>query len=488
MRPGLLGLSSRATGTAGHPGWLDRRSRTARALGAQTIAFGLLAVQQVVLVPIFLHAWDVAVYAEWLVLFFAANLVRVTDLGLGYLLANRARAHAARGHWEGYRATLRVGCAAYGLHFVVTCPSLLLVAHLVGLQTLLNGQALAPWVFHGSLAVLVAGTLLSLGRDFLFMLYPAHGELDRGVLLFNVQLLARVSVVGVLLSAGFGPFCVSAGWALVDATAGLLLLFADLRRRHGWGRLLPDRRDWREVGERKLRDCPAYAASHVAEQLLLNAPVLILGFLHLPHLQVVIFNTARTYTNLARQFLTQYGRTFGVEAAQLAAVQTEAARRHLAKGIRFLGVIAGLLVGCLVGAAPLAYDLWIGGADVYRSDVILAMGLPLLLTGPAMASLAFLRSLERQDLVAWVLSTQALLSLVLGMAGAEHHGALGLALALSVAEVALIAGVLARRASMRLYLANPSISWGSGIAIATAVPTSLLASGLSTFVSRAMTS
>lgn len=461
-------MSGRAAGAVGQTGWLDFRSRTARALGAQTIAFGLLAVQQVVLVPIFLHAWGVAVYAEWLVLFFAANLARVTDLGLGYLLANRARAHAARGHGEGYRATLRVGCAAYGLHFLVTCPALLVIARAVDLQGLLHGRALTPLEFHGSFALLVAGALLSLGRDFLFMLYPAHGETDRGVVLFNVQLLARVSVVGALLSAGFGPFGVSAGWALVDATAGLLLLFADLRRRHGWGRLLPDRRDWHEVGERKLRDCPAYAASHVAEQLLLHAPVLILGFLHLPHLQVVIFNTARTYTNLARQFLTQYGRTFGVEIAQILIVCPRQAASYLRISARFLGLISGLLIGIMIGAAPVFYRVWLNDANLYRQDVLVIIGLSLLFTGPAQGCLAQLRYSPEQKQAATLLIIQVITTLLLGIPATLWFGLAGLVTTTSLAEIASVTGLAAYWSSVRLSVSYPVMTIeGVGIAAAT---------------------
>jgi O-antigen/teichoic acid export membrane protein len=423
------------------PGKAVPRSRTARTLGAQTVAFALLALQQVAFVPAFLRAWGVDAYGEWLVLFFAANLVRVADGGLGYLLANHARAEAARGRWGAYRATLRVAAGAYGLHFLLLCPLLLLLAHAVGLRELLNGRVLPPPVFHGSFAVLLVGALLSLWRDFLFMLYPAHGELDRGVALFNVQLLARAIVVGALLTTGAGPLTVSAGWALVDVGAGLALLFVDLRRRHGWGRLLPGHADWGELGGR-LRRWPAYAASHVADQLLLHAPVLILGLLALPHLEVVIFNTARTYTNLARQFLTQYGRAFGIEAAQLAVTDTEAAARHLLGGVRFLGLVAGLLVGCLVGGAPLVYELWVSSAEVYRAGVVLAMALPFLLVGPAQVCLAFLRHSERQGFVASILVAQALLSLVLGCLGASIQGALGMAITLSTLELIFVAGLV----------------------------------------------
>ena len=439
---------------------------TVRALAAQTTAFALLAIQQIAVVPIFVHGWGVSLYADWLVVFFAANLLRVLDLGLVFALGNNLRLAKARNDIPCYEDTIRLGQAIYFVHFLVGLLGLSLAIKYIDLQSILSVRTLSHHQFVRCIVPLAIGTLLSLWRDFYFQIYPAYGEFDRGVALFNLQLVTRIGVVALALVSGAGPVGVSIGWAAVDVFAGFTLVFVDLRRRHPWGSLFPDGMLVSRCSQH-LSALKGYAPAYVADQILLNAPVLILGAVSLPQHEIVVFNIARTYSNLARQFISQYSRTFGIHVSQMLVQDVGLAAHQYLKGVRFISVISGCLVGGLIAAAPTIYRHWVPDHSLFRYDVVCVMVLGFCLVGPAQVSLALLRHTPAQRSAAVTLTLQAILSLVLGPIFASCAGALGLAVTLAAAEILCIVGPAGLRAGRMLNL--PYVRFaanGFGISVA----------------------
>ena len=424
-------------------------NRIVSTLGAQTLTFVMLAVLQIALVPFFLRAWGVNVYADWLVIFFSTNLLRALDFGLGFSLGNRLRLSMMQGNIDDYEATIRLGILLYILHFLVAISCLLILVNVIDVSTIISLKAINREVFWECATPLAIGALLSLWRDFLFMIYPAHGELDHGIHLFNFQLGSRIMIVGSLLIFGIGPVGVSLGWVAVDIFTGLLVLFLDLRRRHPWESLLPKSKLF-ESCINHVSTIGAYSISYVADQILLNAPVLVLSAVSLPQREIVIFNLARTYSNVARQFLTQYSRTFGIELSQLIIKDRSAAASSYISGVRFIGGVSGCLVGGLITAAPVIYRHWIADPALFRWDVVACLTLVFCFTGPAQVPLSLLRHSPRQLPVAAALAAQACLTLMLGPSLASAAGAFGLALVLSGAELFCIVGPAALRVSHML--------------------------------------
>jgi len=70
-------------------GSTSRARRLSEGLSANLLQMALGIAQQVALVPIFLHYWSNDVFAAWLAIYAAGNLVLVVDAGLQFRAINR---------------------------------------------------------------------------------------------------------------------------------------------------------------------------------------------------------------------------------------------------------------------------------------------------------------------------------------------------------------------------------------------------------------
>src|SRR5580658_3360844 len=71
--------------------------------GAGMIAIGLGVVSNLLLLPLYLHRWSVAVYGEWMALYSVVNYLGALDFGISTAAVNAATIAYARKDWETFK-------------------------------------------------------------------------------------------------------------------------------------------------------------------------------------------------------------------------------------------------------------------------------------------------------------------------------------------------------------------------------------------------
>lgn len=420
--------------------------RVAYGAGAQGISFALSTLLQILMVPVFLSAWDHEVYADWLVLSAVVGLFSLADLGLQGYTTVAMRIAWARGDADGFHRALHVGLGAYAALMAVWTLVLLACALWVDLRGLLGLDHLqaVPETF----VLLGLPMIALLPRGLVGSVYSARGALGREVMLAFVFASGALLAQMLAVLAGAAPPAVAA----VQCAAGLLLgwgvLLPDLRRRHPdivLRAALPTGAELRAL----LAKAPYYAVASGTAVLIQQIPVVVLGRLSAPA-AVVAFTTARTFTGLTRQAARQLSDGVGIEMArQHARGDLGSLLRLYAGTARLAGGMVGLLAGLSMVLGPSFFALWTGGSLAFDAALAAGFFAPALLMAPAYGAGSLLRSTDLPDRVAAAFVMQAAGCLLLCPLLVFWLDALGAVIALGIAE-ALALGLYTMRVAARL--------------------------------------
>lgn len=282
----------------------------------------VVIVIQLAGIPIFLHAWGVDQYGEWLILSAIPVYLSLTDLGFSQSAANAMTARVGRGDHSGalevfQSLTALIGCAAM--------LGLLLVT--VAVVTLPFGD----WLHFSSIKskeiqfvvwLLAAEVLVKLFDGVNHAGFRSQGEYALHFFIYYSTLLIQNVSIWVIVLLGFGP--VAAAWCyLIVRVISLLLSSLALRIRHP---VLPFGLIHARLATLKALIKPALANVAIPLALATNIQgmTIIVGTLLGP-VALVTFNALRTLTRFANsmiQSLTQaiepeFARAWGANSQTL---------------------------------------------------------------------------------------------------------------------------------------------------------------------------
>lgn len=174
-----------------------RARRLLEGWSANFLQMILGVVQQVALVPVFLHFWSGDVLAAWLVIYATGNLILIADCGLQFRAINRFFAFKSSVDCDGrtarfYAAMLRIYLGLAGSLVVL----LLIGTQLVSPSAVLGFRAIPD--FDAAFVVMAGGMLLILPSSLVSGLYRARGLYGRAVRLQNWGVL--IALLGQLVA------------------------------------------------------------------------------------------------------------------------------------------------------------------------------------------------------------------------------------------------------------------------------------------------
>src|SRR4051812_46001206 len=152
----------------------SRAQRLFAGWSANFFQMALAIIQQVALVPIFLHYWSSDVLAAWLAIYAAGNLVVVVDAGLQVRAINRffafkSNVDSDRRTGQFYAELRRIYLGLAGTLAVVT----LILIHVLPPSAMLGFGAIAQ--FDLAFGAMIVGSLLTLPVNVAAALYRARG-------------------------------------------------------------------------------------------------------------------------------------------------------------------------------------------------------------------------------------------------------------------------------------------------------------------------
>jgi O-antigen/teichoic acid export membrane protein len=422
---------------------VGRAGRLLAGWSANSVQLLLGLVQQVALVPVFLHFWTSEVLAAWLVIYAVGNLVLIADGGLQFRAINRflsfksgmdADARTARF----YAALLRV----YLCLSVVLAVLVLAVCLLVSPTVLLRFQAIAD--FDVAFVVMTAGIVLTLPSGLVVGLYRARGLYGRAVWLQNWGTLVGQAAQLVAVVVTGSLLAVVIAYVATQMLLALYLLVVDARRRFpflsGAGKAHSLR--W-VIGQ--FRKGAPFGIAAATELALLNLPVLLVSALVSDRVAVAQWGLTRVVAGLLRALCLQVTLPLAAELGHDHAIgATDRLRNLYARGSVLVTLLASLVVSGLLPFWQDFFALWTHGAVPYDPMLTVTLLIGTALAAPSILTLSYAYYSNRGELLLRTKGLQLVVFLVLSVILIPLSGLVGAAIALVATDLLIQFGVLGR--------------------------------------------
>jgi O-antigen/teichoic acid export membrane protein len=410
----------------------------------QVLALGSSFVERVLVVALLVRFWGADDFAAWVAILAVTTLISVGELSINIHFGNRWQKLHAAGEVAEFGRVVGVSLTVYtGLCFVLALLSgLFMLAVGDGLGALLKADAFSASEALAVFALLALAQICHVSAGSLSQVFRGRGDFALGQLIdFASNALTAAAAVASVLMGG-GPVELALTYLLMQGAARWVVLltalrftYRDLRFTPVWPRgsdfaLLKDSLRWLSLFQ-------------LASVLMVQAPILLLVQLGAPAATVIAFITARTLFNLARTFGHFASIGLAVEiAGRINATGWEAAWLVIRKTASFLQVLLALGAGGLMAFSEPLMLVWTGDPSLYDQSLFAALCFPLAFSGALYVlqnSLMFADETRRFALLWAGLLAGSLLA---GTIGYGLAGAVGFALGLAFAELAVLSFLL----------------------------------------------
>ena len=271
-------------------------ARLLHGAGAGTVSYGLSIASNLILLPLYLRFWSVAVYGEWMALYSVVNYLGSLDFGVTTAGVNAATMAYARGDWQEFKRIQGTAWAA-SLAIAELGVALVIVPFLFyfRIERWLNLRAMPAGEARIVFCCLAVSLLANIPGRQLISIYIAIGEFAKYQWLYNAFAFASFTSTGLALSLGASPMLVATVAMCIGlftiVTAMLLLRLRDPR-------LVPSVRtaDWQTV-RGLAAPTGQFGLSLLATVFALQGPVVLLSRA-LGGPAVALFTTTRTVANV----------------------------------------------------------------------------------------------------------------------------------------------------------------------------------------------
>jgi O-antigen/teichoic acid export membrane protein len=330
-------------------------NRVARALAAIFAGQALVALANVLLVPLYLAHWSPILYGEWTALFSLVSYLTALDLGVSVAVANQLTQLYTRGAFAQYRQVFHSGLAFY------------LAVTAVGTLALFVGGRALPLTAWLGVTQLTADdarwVLLLLGTQILFAMplgllgnvYRSVGDVAKMTWIGNVQRGAASGLVavGLVLDADVRTIALL---QLVPAFSVAIYCWVDTSSRFPQIRPGFSEASITFVGP-MVRPGLLFMLIMLAQAIAQQGPVIAVSSL-LGGTAVAVLATSRTLTNTIRMLVNALSQSLWPDITGLDTRGEAAKLRGLHR--------AAVAVSTILSAA-LAAALWYEGGDVIRT-------------------------------------------------------------------------------------------------------------------------
>ena len=280
-------------------------------IGANSFGQILGALYQVLSVPLYINAWNIPLYGQWLLLSTIPGYLAMCDIGLVSAAANEMTILVAKNrHQEALRVFQSIGAIIIFVSFLILLavsaliflmPSIFFDDRLIGTQDL-------------SIIVICLSfySILSLQEGLLNAGFRAGGLYTFSVWLGNIQRVLEVSCVLIALSLKASPAGISILMLLIKALS-MLVYKISLSRKVSWLIFGFELIRWQEI--RKVTQPALGFMAFPVANIIKNQGIITLIGAMLGVSEIVIFSSVRTICNTGLQLLKIVQHSFWPEVS-----------------------------------------------------------------------------------------------------------------------------------------------------------------------------
>lgn len=339
--------------------------RILKAVGAHSLGVGVVMAARIIYPPLFLRAWGVELYGEWLILSSAVLYLLLADLGGQLYIGNRLAEVYAKGDQKTFVKLLHTGMAMFLL--VPSVMFLLFVAAVsyFPVWTTFSVAETPHQVVFWVLTLLALQVCISLPIGILMGVYRAVGMLPRSAMLNNLNQLLQLALVSTALWFGVGMTGIAvAHLAPVVIVAAISL--GELHRLHPEFNIRSLRSaDWKMARE-FIKPSAHFFSIQISQALTMQSVLLIVGAL-LNSAQVVLFAALRTVANSIRQVLAILMNSVWPDMTRLYAMDESGKLVMLFHVMLRATLVASVIfIGIFHYLGERIFELWLGKQVGYR--------------------------------------------------------------------------------------------------------------------------
>jgi len=409
-------------------------ARILKGVGAHALGVGIAMFARIIYPPLFLKAWGVDLYGEWLMLSSVVMYLSLADFGGQMYVANRLAEAYAKKDVDLFKRLLNTGLALFVL--LPTVAFILFMAFIAwGSPTLAIPLTQAPsgtafWV----LVIFAFQICLALPLGMLSGVYRAVGMLPRSAMLNNWSQLLQLVLVSLGLWLSWEMVAIAAMHAIPIFVIGVITL-RELRDRFP-GIISFHSADWR-MAKGFVVPSAHFFSIQLSQALTFQGVLLIVG-VTLGAVPVVLFSAMRTVTNSMRQTLAILMNSVWPEMTSLfAREEAEKLRRLFRATLRATLVSAVIFIAIFHYFGGVIFHLWLGNKVEYQQlymDLLLIYVFQLVFW---LSCSNLLMSINKHHEVSILLLVAAACTIVFVYLGAKFYGLPGVIGGLILADLLL---------------------------------------------------
>lgn len=416
------------------------RKRLAYGLLSNFFSKAVIAVSQLVGVPIFLHFWGVKLYGEWLLLNAIPTYLGLSDMGFGSAAANEMTILEAQGKRREVIETFQ------SIWLLITVSS-----GLVGLLSFLSvpWMPLARWLRLTQMSstqttwvtlLLIGVVVLGMQEQLFQCAFRCVGEYAYGTSIkASIQFFSFVGVA-IAVALGAGVVQAAAVYAAVNG-CGTIAIWLLLRRSVPWVHLGWKQARW-SIVRRLSSPAISFLGFPIGNAISLQGILFVVNA-NLGAVGVVVFGVTRTASRFALQLLLTVNNAVWPElSAAFGAGDLSLTRRLHRRACQAALAISWPIVVVMLVAGPWLIRLWTH-KDVVPSRVLLLLMLSVVVIQSFWTTSAtLLFAINRHQKLSLLFMTGTSLSLLLAVYLTRIAGVDGAALSMLVSEFAVVSYVL----------------------------------------------
>lgn len=347
-------------------------------LFSNSVTSALTAGFQLVSVPIFLNAWGVELYGEWIILNTLNSILQTTDLGLTTATSNLLTIEFLKKNYSKCNSLITNNIFFLGIVFSLTFAVIVLINFLLPLSDILNLKILNSQQIFFVTNLIVLQIFFGMLTNSFSSIFIATNKYDRGV---NIDNLIRLcEYIGIILSLYFekGPISILLTIILIKII-GLIIKVYRARSyfpfKIGVGNI--DFVILRPLIVPSLNFVIFPIANSISQQ----GTIIIIGRYFNSSL-VVLYNTTKTLVSLCRTVIDIITRSYWPQILHLYGLKNISAlqKTHSNMFKLTLGVI---LISTLI-LIPLGeniYSIWLGSDIVFNNKLFICLFIWMIVSG-----------------------------------------------------------------------------------------------------------
>jgi O-antigen/teichoic acid export membrane protein len=406
--------------------------RVIKALTAIFAGQALVALSNVLLVPLYLAHWSPAVYGEWTALFSLVSYLSALDLGVSVAAANRLTQLYARQALDEYRQVFHSGLAFYsaltivGLVLLAAGDRALPLTQWIGVSQLTPGDA--AWV----LLVMGAQVLFAMPLGLLGNVYRSVGDVAKMTWIGNVQRTASSALIAIGLLSGAGVKTVAV-LQFLPALCVAVYCWIDASARYP--RIRPGMSGARfDMVAPLVRPGLLFMLIVLAQAMAQQGPIIAVSSL-MGGAAVAVLATSRTLTNTIRMIVNALSQSLWPDITGLDTLGESSRLRSLHRTAVAVSTVASVsLAAALWYVGPDVIRLWTNGRIEPDPGLLQGLLAHVVLQSPWLASSFFTIATNRHATLARCYLASSVVGMALVVTLVERVGLWGIGLGLIAGE------------------------------------------------------